>query len=58
MTGTVHRPVELAHADINAAENILDRGMKELGLAAGLAVTAHGASALVGAVKCEAPKAA
>jgi len=46
------------HADINAAENILGRGMKELGLAAGLAVTAHGASALVGAVKCEAPKAA
>jgi len=46
------------HADINAAENIGDRGIKELGLAAGLAVTAHGASALVGAVKCEAPIAA
>lgn len=46
------------HADINAADNILDRGMKKLGFADGHAVTAHGASVLTGAMKCEAPEAA
>jgi IS605 OrfB family transposase len=46
------------HADINAADNILDRGMKKLGLADGHAVTAHGALVSTGAVKCEAPEAA
>lgn len=46
------------HADTNAALNILDRGVEKLGLADGHAVTAHGASSLDGAVKCEAPRAA
>ncbi|EQD53621.1 DNA (cytosine-5-)-methyltransferase, partial [mine drainage metagenome] len=42
------------HADTNAAQNILDRGMKNLGFADGHAVTARGDSGLPGSVKREA----
>lgn len=45
------------HADTNAAHNILERGMKNLGLADGHAVTARGDSGLPGSVKREALKA-
>ncbi len=45
------------HADTNAAQNILERGMKNLALADGHAVTARGDSGLPGSVKCEARRA-
>lgn len=45
------------HADTNAAQNILERGMKNLGLADGHAVTARGDSESPGSVKREALKA-
>jgi IS605 OrfB family transposase len=42
------------HADTNAAQNILERGMKNLGLADGYAVTARGDLGLPGSMKREA----
>jgi transposase len=45
------------HADTNAAQNILERGMKNLGLADGHAVTARRDSGLPESVKREAIKA-